>query len=291
LIGILLAGGKGTRLWPLTKVVSKQLLPIHDKPMIYYPLTTLMLSGIQTVIIITSRECISQYQELLGDGSDWGMNFQYVIQELPIGIPDAFNLVPRELQNQSCSLILGDNLLYGVGLGSSLMGAHSGIGALAFGYYVSDPTSYGVIEIDEENYPLSIQEKPKNPKSNYAIPGLYYFDKTVYEKVGTLKVGPRGEYEIVDVLQCYMQDKRLEIKILERGTTWLDTGTPDDLVAAAEFIRVIEERQGLKIGVPEEVALRQGFISLEQFGKITSSLPNSKYKTYLTEMYKKNIGT
>ena len=153
--------------------------------MIYYPLTTLMLSGVQTVIIISSRECIPQYQELLGDGSDWGMSFHYVIQELPIGIPDAFNLVPRELQNQSCSLILGDNLLYGVGLGSSLMGAHSGVGALAFGYYVSDPTSYGVIELDEENKPLSIQEKPNNPKSSYAIPGLYYFDETVYEKVGT----------------------------------------------------------------------------------------------------------
>jgi glucose-1-phosphate thymidylyltransferase len=287
LIGILLAGGKGTRLWPLTKVVSKQLLPIHDKPMIYYPLTTLMLSGIQTVVIISSRESLSHYKELLGDGSDWGMNFQYVIQELPVGIPDAFNLVPSDLRNQSCSLILGDNLLYGVGLGSSLKAAYSGVGALAFGYYVSDPTSYGVVELDCENNPISIHEKPEYPKSNYAIPGLYYFDKTVYEKVKTLNVGPRGELEIVDILQRYMDDEQLQVKILERGTTWLDTGTPDDLVAAAEFIRVIEERQGLKIGVPEEVAYRQGFITLEEFGRVSSALPSSRYKTYLVEMYEK----
>jgi len=284
LIGVILAGGTGSRLWPLTGVVSKQLLPIHDKPMIYYPLTTLMLSGIREVVVISTPQSLPLFEKLLGDGSSLGMKFHFCIQNEPNGIPKALELVPRRLRDQDAVLILGDNLLYGVGLGSSLMSIYQGVGALAFAHNVSDPTSYGVVELDREGNAISIEEKPRVPKSKLAIPGLYFFDKTVYRRIEALKPSSRREYEITDLLRAYLLDGQLKIKILERGTTWLDTGTPDDLMAASEFIRVIEARQGLRVGIPEEVAFRQGFINLNQLGQVLERLPTSKYKDYLMKI-------
>lgn len=281
MIGIILAGGTGSRLWPLTKVVSKQLLPVHDKPMIYYPLTTLMLSGIREILVITNPVYLNNYTDLLGNGSQWGLKISIIPQEFPNGIADVFNLVPTCYQDKNCALILGDNLLYGVGLGTSLMDVHNGSGALAFAYYVANPSSFGVIELSDTGSPLSITEKPSKPKSNYAIPGLYFFDSSVYEKVKNLTPSTRGELEVTDLLNMYLQEKTLEIKILERGTAWLDTGTPEDLISASEFVRVIEDRQGLKIGSPEEVALRQQFINERDFDKIVNQIPPGKYKKYL----------
>jgi glucose-1-phosphate thymidylyltransferase len=290
MIGVILAGGTGSRLWPLTRVVSKQLLPIHDKPMIYYPLTTLMLSGIREVVVISTPHQLPLFEELLSDGSSLGMKFHYSVQMEPNGIPTALSLVPKNLQDQDVALILGDNLLYGVGLGSSLMNIYSGKGALAFAHKVSDPTSYGVVEIDREGGVISIEEKPQTPKSFLAIPGLYFFDKTVYNRIAKLKISKRGEYEITDLLRAYLSDKELNIKVLERGTTWLDTGTPDDLIAASEFIRVIEARQGLRVGIPEEVAFRQGFIDLEQLRKAIINIPVSKYRDYLLKIEAEESG-
>lgn len=284
MIGVLLAGGTGSRLWPLTRVVSKHLLPIHDKPMIYYPLTTLMLTGIREVVIISSPQHLPLFQDLLQDGSTLGMKFHYSVQLEPNGIPTALSLIPKELREQDTVLILGDNLLYGVGLGSSLMKIYNRNGALAFAQKVSDPSSYGVVELDREGNVLSIEEKPQNPKSFLAIPGLYFFDKTVYERIKTLQLSKRGEYEITDLLRDYLIDNKLKIKVLERGTTWLDTGTPDDLIAASEFIRVIEARQGFKVGIPEEVAFRQGFIELDRLRGILKNIPASKYKEYLSKI-------
>jgi len=289
MIGIILAGGTGSRLWPLTKVISKQLLPVHDKPMIYYPLTTLMLSGINEILVITNPAYLNNYTDLLGNGSQWGLKISIIPQEFPKGIADVFNLVPTSYQDKNCALILGDNLLYGVGLGTSLMDVHKGNGALAFAYYVANPSSFGVVELSDIGLPLAITEKPSKPKSNYAIPGLYFFDSSVYKKVKNLTPSPRGELEVTDLLSMYLQEKTLEIKILERGTAWLDTGTPEDLISASEFVRVIEERQGLKIGSPEEVALRQQFINENDFNKIFNQIPPGKYKEYLVSLKTNNL--
>jgi glucose-1-phosphate thymidylyltransferase len=289
MIGIILAGGTGSRLWPLTKVISKQLLPVHDKPMIYYPLTTLMLSGINEILVITNPAYLNNYTDLLGNGSQWGLKISIIPQEFPKGIADVFNLVPTSYQDKNCALILGDNLLYGVGLGTSLMDVHKGNGALAFAYYVANPSSFGVVELSDIGLPLAITEKPSKPKSNYAIPGLYFFDSSVYKKVKNLTPSPRGELEVTDLLSMYLQEKTLEIKILERGTAWLDTGTPEDLISASEFVRVIEERQGLKIGSPEEVALRQQFINENDFNKIINQIPPGKYKEYLVSLKTNNL--
>ena len=212
MIGIILAGGTGSRLWPLTKVISKQLLPVHDKPMIYYPLTTLMLSGIKEILVITNPAYLNNYADLLGNGSQWGLKISIMPQEFPKGIADVFNLVPSSLQDKNCALILGDNLLYGVGLGTSLMDAYKGSGALAFAYYVANPSSFGVVELSDADLPLSITEKPSKPKSNYAIPGLYFFDSSVYKKVKKLTPSSRGELEVTDLLSMYLQEKTLEIK-------------------------------------------------------------------------------
>jgi glucose-1-phosphate thymidylyltransferase len=289
MIGIILAGGTGSRLWPLTKVISKQLLPVHDKPMIYYPLTTLMLSGIKEILVITNPAYLNNYTDLLGNGSQWGLKISIITQEFPKGIADVFNLVPTSYQDKNCALILGDNLLYGVGLGTSLMDVHKGSGALAFAYNVANPSSFGVVELSDTGLPLSITEKPSKPKSNYAIPGLYFFDSSVYKKVKNLTPSPRGELEVTDLLSMYLQEKTLEIKILERGTAWLDTGTPEDLISASEFVRVIEERQGLKIGSPEEVALRQQFINENDLNKIINQIPPGKYKEYLVGLKTNNL--
>jgi glucose-1-phosphate thymidylyltransferase len=289
MIGIILAGGTGSRLWPLTKVISKQLLPVHDKPMIYYPLTTLMLSGIKEILVITNPAYLNNYADLLGNGSQWGLKISIIPQEFPKGIADVFNLVHSSLQDKNCALILGDNLLYGMGLGTSLMDAYKGSGALAFAYYVANPSSFGVVELSDTGLPLSITEKPSKPKSNYAIPGLYFFDSSVYKKVKNLTPSSRGELEVTDLLSMYLQEKTLEIKILERGTAWLDTGTPEDLKSASEFVRVIEERQGLKIGSPEEVALRQQFINENDFNKIINQIPPGKYKEYLVSLKTNNL--
>jgi len=285
MIGIILAGGTGSRLWPLTKVVSKQLLPIHDKPMIYYPLTTLMLAGIRKIIVITNPNYLDQYYKLLGDGSQWGVEVEFVIQESALGIADAFNLVPKIYQKQNCALILGDNLLYGVGLGSSLINIYNNKGALAFAYTVSNPSSYGVVELSHSGIPVSIEEKPKKPKSSLAIPGLYFFDSTVYKKVKKLNPSKRGELEITDLLKEYLNESKLRIKVLERGIAWLDTGTPDDLVSASEFVKVIEERQGLKIGSPEEVALRLKYIKKDYFQRTVNLMPEGSYKNYLSNLH------
>ena len=284
MIGIILAGGTGSRLWPLTKVVSKQLLPIHDKPMVYYPLTTLMLAGIRKILVITNPSYAEQYFNLLGNGSQWGLEIQIIEQPSPKGIPDAFNMVPEEHTNENCALILGDNLLYGVGLGRSLMDIYKNSGALAFAYSVSDPSAYGVVELSSEGNPISLSEKPLKPISNLAIPGLYFFDKSVFSKTKNLRPSLRGELEIIDLLNEYMKENELSIKILERGTAWLDTGTPDDLTSASEFVRVLEDRQGLKIGSPEEVALRQRFITYEDYADTVSKIPKSKYRDYLIQL-------
>jgi glucose-1-phosphate thymidylyltransferase len=281
MIGIILAGGSGTRLSPLTNVVSKQLLPVYDKPMIYYPITTLMLAGIRDFVIVVSPEFVGQYRKLLGDGSQWGINFNFVIQPNPGGIAQSFQLVPPTLREQDCALILGDNLFYGMGLGTSLQTVFSGSGALVFAYEVSNPKDYGVISFDMNFNPIRIQEKPTNPETNYAIPGLYFFNKSCYQLAEELIPSARGELEITDLLNIYLSRKELRVQVLARGTAWLDTGSPENLLSAATFVQVIEERQGQKIGCPEEVALREGYISLAEFENLVQLLPPNSYRSYL----------
>ena len=284
MIGIILAGGTGTRLSPLTNVVSKQLLPVYDKPMIYYPITTLMLAGIKDFVIVVSPEFVGQYRTLLGDGSEWGIKIRFVIQPNPGGIAQSFQLVPPELREQDCALILGDNLFYGMGLGASLQTVFSGSGALVFAYEVSNPKDYGVISFDSHFNPIRIQEKPTNPESNYAIPGLYFLNKSCYQLAEDLTPSARGELEIVDLLNIYLSRKELKVQVLARGTAWLDTGSPENLLSAATFVQVIEERQGQKIGCPEEVALREGYISITQFESLVQLLPFNSYRSYLENL-------
>lgn len=284
MIGLLLAGGRGSRLWPLTSSTNKHLLPIYDKPMIYYSLTTLMMTGTKRILLITNPEDEADFHRLLGDGSQWGLEITYHQQVEPAGISDSFRYVPDELRNQSICLMLGDNLLYGMGLGTSLSESFNGQGARIFSYQVSNPSDYGVVEIDDSGKPIKITEKPEEPKTNLAIPGIYFIDSSVHKKFHAISKSPRGEYEIVDILNLYLENEELTLSHLERGTAWLDTGSPESLISAGEFVRVIESRQGLKIGCPEEVALRMNFINKSQFKKIIEEIPQGSYRNYLVKL-------
>ena len=279
--GILLVGGKGTRLSPLTTAVNKHLLPIFDKPMIYYSLTTLMFTGVKDILVVSSPKDIDSIQELLGDGKQWGIHLEYLIQKEPNGIAEIFRLLPEKFRSTELVLMLGDNFLYGMGLGSSLKELYSGKGALAFAYEVSNPQDYGVVVLDEKNKPVALVEKPTEKISNFAIPGLYFFDESVAEKALALEKSQRGEFEITELLMSYLVQNNLRIKILERGVAWLDTGSATNLLAASEFVRVIEHRQGLKIGCPEEVALREGLIDLSQLSVLIEKMPFNDYQIYL----------
>jgi len=285
--GIILAGGSGTRLYPITKAISKQLMPIYDKPMIYYPLSILMLSGIREILIITTKEDINSFKRLLGDGKSLGCEFSYAIQEIPNGLAQAFVIGEGFIGDDSVCLILGDNIFYGSGLSTLLVeSAQIENGARIFAYPVHDPKRYGVVEFDGENNVLSLEEKPESPKSKFAVPGLYYYDNSVVEKAKKLKPSARGEYEITDLNRVYLEEKQLTVGIMQRGTAWLDTGTFDSLAAASEFIRVIEQRQDYKIGCIEEVAYRKGFISKEELREIAKPLLKSGYGQYILNLIK-----
>ena len=278
--GIILAGGSGTRLHPLTKVVSKQLLPVYDKPMIFYPLSTLMMSGIREVLIITTPHDSAHFQQLLGDGSALGMNITYTVQPSPDGLAQAFILGADFVGDDQVALVLGDNIFYGAGLGTSLRDIKV-VGGHVFAYHVSNPRDYGVIEFNDSGVAVSIEEKPVNPRSNFAIPGLYYYDSDVVEIAKSIKPSARGELEISSVNEEYLNRGTLTVTVLDRGTAWLDTGTIDSLMAAGEFVQVVEQRQGLKIGCIEEIAWRNGFIDDEQLATIAEPLRKSGYGDYL----------
>jgi len=282
--GIILAGGSGTRLHPLTLAVSKQLMPVYDKPMIYYPLSVLMMAGIREILVITTPHDQEQFKKLLGDGKSLGCNFQYVVQEVPNGLAQAFVLGADFIGDDKVALVLGDNIFYGEGMEELLKSNSDPDGGVVYAYHVHDPERYGVVEFDEHKKALSIEEKPTHPKSNYAVPGLYFYDNEVVEIARNLKPSPRGEYEITDVNQEYLRRGKLKVGILGRGTAWLDTGTFESLMQAGEFVRVIEQRQGLKVGSIEEVAYRQGFIGAEQLWVIATPLRKSGYGDYLLNL-------
>lgn len=282
--GIVLAGGSGTRLHPLTIAVSKQLLPVYDKPMIYYPISTLILSGIYEILIITTPHDFSLFKRLLGDGSQFGCSFKYAVQEKPNGLAEAFIIGKDFIGEESVALILGDNIFYGAGLAKLLQENTNPNGGIVYAYHVNDPERYGVVEFDEKNNAISIEEKPKKPKSNYAVPGIYFYDNSVVKVAENIEPSKRGELEITDVNKVYLNKNKLKVSILDRGTAWLDTGTFDSLMQAGQFVQAIEERQGLKIGALEEAAYRSGFISKKEMLALASSLQKSGYGSNLLKI-------
>lgn len=285
--GIILAGGSGTRLHPLTLGISKQLMPIYDKPMIYYPLSILMTAGIREILIISTPHDLPQFQKLLGDGSQLGCQFHYAIQETPNGLAQAFVIGESFIGNDNVALILGDNIFYGVGMDELLKENVQPNGGVVYAYHVSDPERYGVVEFDEHMQAISIEEKPIHPKSNYAVPGLYFYDNSVIEIAKNLKPSARGEYEITDINAAYLNQGKLKVAVLSRGTAWLDTGTFGSLMQAGQFVQVIEERQGLKVGCIEEVAYRNGFINAHELEQLALPLVKSGYGNYLLQLLKK----
>jgi len=282
--GIILAGGSGTRLWPITKGISKQLMPIYDKPMIYYPLSTLMMADIREVLVITTPEYNEQFRALLGDGSALGMTIEYAVQPSPDGLAQAFIIGEEFIGDDSVALVLGDNIFHGAGLGSSLRGNADLSGGLIFAYHVSNPQAYGVVEFDDEFRAVSIEEKPARPKSNFAVPGLYFYDNDVIEIAKTIEPSARGELEISTVNDRYLRAGRLQVQLLDRGTAWLDTGTFESMMQAAEYVRVIEDRQGFKIGCIEEIAWRAGWIDDAQLEALAGPLHKSGYGDYLSNL-------
>lgn len=288
--GIILAGGRGTRLFPLTTAISKQLLPVYDKPMVYYPLSILMLAGIREILVISTPEALPAFRTLLGDGTQWGLQFNYVEQPQPRGLAEAFLLKPDFLENQPVCLILGDNIFYGTSLPEKMRKAASlEEGALIFAYPVRDPQRYGVVEFDQQGRAISIEEKPLNPRSHYAVPGIYFYDRQVFSLASSLKPSIRGELEITDLNRLYLEQGSLQVDVLGRGTAWLDAGTHESLLQAANFVMAVEERQGMMISCPEEIAYRMGYISRDDLRSLAKAMDNNEYGKYLLRLAEEDI--
>ena len=287
--GIILAGGSGSRLRPVTSAISKQLLPVYDKPMIYYPMTTLMLAGIRDILVISTPQDTPRFEQALGGGNQWGVNLSYAVQPQPGGLAQAFHIGKAFVGTDECALILGDNIFYGHDISKRLMSAGCGNGATVFAYAVHDPERYGVVEFDSEGRAISIEEKPAQPKSRYAVTGLYFYDNQVIEFAHSIKPSSRGELEITDVNRCYLQAGKLRVEVLGRGIAWLDTGTHDSLLDAALFVQTLQKRQGMKIACPEEVAYRSGFITAEDMQRLAASMKDSEYGQYLLQVLQEKV--